>query len=139
MTTQSATKPELSLAQMIDIRLSLDEQIKALEESKKSLAEKIIAAMQENEQAKAFGFAEKGYRLQSSIKADYKAESINYVKVQKIAHLFQSEPKVTRSKVMDALKKGTISQAQFKKLQSFAGKEYEEFTLVTVKEKVEDD
>lgn len=129
MATKTAAAPKLSRAQMIDMRMDICRQIEALEVSKKALADKIAESMKADGLTKAYGTSGQGYQLTESIKADYADGAVAYVKKQGIAPLFQSEPSITRSKVMKFLAKKKITLEQFNELQKHAGPDYSEFVL----------
>lgn len=135
MGKQAAKAPSFTLAQLIDRRLDVVGQIESLTILKDQLAEQIVAEMTAKDATKAIGTKGKGYQLVSSLKSDYRPEAVDAARKMKLEHLFTPPPKITRSKVLAALKADKITQTQYNQLESFAGPTYTEHTLKTFEEK----
>lgn len=135
MGNKAAARPKFSLAQLIDRRLDVDRQIEELNVLKAQYAEQIVAEMKASEQTRALGTQGKGYQLVSSLKAEYKPEAVQYAEKARLVHLFTPPPKITRSKVLAALKADQITQTQYSALEAFAGPTFTEHTLKTFVEK----
>lgn len=135
--TDTTGLPGKALATAIDERMEIQVTIDKLDERKKALGEIIQVEMDRRNITKAFGTKGKGYQKITFIKQDYDEKALTYAKRQGIIALFTPPPKITRSKVLDALKSTAISPAQYKGLERFSGSPYHEVTLKTVEEKKE--
>ena len=123
--------PDLSLTEMIDLRLQVAQTIERMEAEKSNLGEQIVKAMQKNGVKQAFG-TEAGYRLQEKLECTYNDDAYGYAKRNGLEPIFTPPPKITRAKVMEANKKNLLTLAQFKRLQKGAGPLQTAYSLVSI-------
>lgn len=132
------TKRQVSfnLADLVDRRLDVDRQIDELTALKNALGAEIIDSLKKEGGNKVFGKNGVGYQLTTSIKQDFEPEAVSLVKRERLEHLFLSEPKITRAKLMSAFKADKLTVTQFNAISAFGGEVYEYHTLKTVQEKL---
>lgn len=124
MVDKAAQGPKVSLADLIDERLQVEDQILQLEARKKELAEKIAKKMHAAKIKSAMGNSGEGYRLATWLQCDFKDEVLEYIRRIKKVGLFIGEPLVTKARLRDAFAGGFLTAAQHDKIKSFAGKDY---------------